>query len=292
MIIDKIKVITIGGAGLIGSRVTSLLNDSINFKDLSRKDGVDITNPHSLKSIEDDTKSRIVFLLAAKTDVDGCEKDKELGKEGDAWKINVEGVRNVANACLKNNKKVIYVSTDFVFDGENTPEGGYSEEDAPHPINWYSKTKYEGEKALIESGAKFIIVRTAYPYQKYESEKPDFVHAIGKRLQQNLEVQAVSDHIMSPTYIDDFAMAIRNLIEEDAEGIYHITGSGALTPFDAALLIAKKLGSNLHLVKKTTRADFFKDRAVRPFDLSMKNAKILKSGVVMRSFQEGIKEIF
>ena len=286
------KVITIGGSGLIGSRLTELLSKSFVFKDLSRKDGVDITSYQTLKVIENDTEFSFVLLLAAKADVDGCEKDKEMGKKGDAWRINVEGVRNVANACLKANKKLIYISTDFVFDGENTPEGGYSEVDAPRPLNWYATTKYEGELALMGTGAKYIIARTAYPYRKEFAAKSDFVRTIGNRLKNGKEVTAVADHLMSPTYIDDFAFAIQNLIQTDSEGIFHVTGGTSLSPFEAAILIAKKIGADLHLVKKTTRAEFFKDRAVRPFNLSMKNDKISRLGTSMLSFQEGIAKVF
>lgn len=289
---DKIRVITIGGSGLIGSRVTELLNDSFAFWDLSRKDGVDITNPNSLKLIEDDAKYPFVLLLAAKADVDGCEKDKALGEKGEAWKINVEGVRNVANACLRNNKKLIYVSTDFVFDGENTPVDGYSEDDTPNPLNWYARTKYEGENALIDSGAKYIIARTAYPYRKEFMQKTDFVRAIAARLEKGQEVAAVSDHLMSPTFIDDFAFSIGKLMQLDEAGIFHITGSSSLSPFEAAILIAKKVKASLHLVKKTTRAEFFKDRAVRPFNLSMKNARISKLGSPLLTFEAGLEKVF
>lgn len=288
---SKKNLLIIGGTGLLGSRITELLGEKINLKNLSRVDGVDITNPESLQAIENNSHE-FVLLLAAKADVDGCEKDKSLGKEGDAWKINVEGVRNVAKVCLKSNKKLIYVSTDFVFNGEDTPVDGYTEDSTPDPINWYATTKFEGEKALRETGTKYIIARTAYPYRKELKTKTDFVRAIGGKLKEGKEVLAVSDHFMSPTFIDDFAQAIGKVIEEDASGIFHITGGQSLSPFEAAILIAKEIKADLHLVKKTTRAEFFKDRAQRPFNLSMKNAKISELGVVMCPFSQGIEKIF
>jgi dTDP-4-dehydrorhamnose reductase len=286
------KVITIGGSGLVGSRVRELLGEKFTFKDLSRKDGVDITDRSSLHMLEKDSEYSCVLLLAAKADVDGCEKDKEVGENGEAWRINVQGTRNVAEACRESGKKLIYVSTDFVFNGENTPEEGYSEEDKPDPINWYAKTKYEGEKAVQDSGVKYIIARTAYPYRKEFDAKLDFVRAIAGRLQSHQEVAAIADHIMTPTFIDDIALGIQKLIEEDAEGIFHVTGSESLSPFEAAIEIAKSLKVDLHLVKKTTRAMFFKDRAPRPFNLSMKNAKISKLGASMRTFTQGLEEVF
>ena len=285
------KIFTIGGSGLVGSRIAQLLNNKYSVTDLSRIKGVDITEASSLDIVKNDTDTEVAVLFSAKADVDGCERDKELGENGDAWKINVGGVQNVVNACLGNNKKLIYISTDFVFDGVNTPENGYAEEDKPSPINWYGETKFRGEEIVKNSGLSFVIARIAYPYRKEFVGKLDFVRAIKNRLENNQPVAGVTDHIFTPTFIDDIAHAIDKLVEMNSTGIFHIVGSQSLTPYDAAILIAEKYGLDKSLISKTTRAQYFKDKAPRPFNVSMNNNKIEKLGVEMKRFEDCLEKI-
>ncbi len=282
------KIFTIGGSGLVGSRTVELLASKYSFDDLSLTSGVDITNPTSLETIKNDLEHEIVILLAAKADVDACEADKDLGEDGNAWRINVGGVKNVVDACRPTNKKLIYISTDFVFGGENTPLGGYTEEDAPGPINWYAETKYKGEEVVSNSGLPYIIARIAYPYRQEFVAKMDFVRAISDRLVNAQVVKAVTDHVMSPTFIDDIAYALDKLIETNQTGIFHVTGSQSLSPYDAATMIAKKLGFGESTISKTTRSEYFAGKAERPFNVSMNNSKIQELGVKMKTFEEGL----
>jgi dTDP-4-dehydrorhamnose reductase len=285
------KVFTIGGSGLVGSRIVKLLQDKYSFTDLSLTNGLDITDPSTLDVIRNDTEHDIVLHLAAKADVDGCEADKPLGENGPAFKINVGGTQNVAEACKVGKKKMIYISTDFVFDGKDTPKGGYTEEDIPLPLGWYAETKEKGEEIVKKAGIPYIIMRIAYPYRKEFEAKKDFVRAVKDRLAQELSVTAITDHLFTPTYIDDMAPAIDALITNDASGIYHVVGDQSLTPYDASILIAKTFGYDTSLVGKTTREEFFLGRAPRPFDLSINNAKIKQLGVKMHSFEEGLLEM-
>lgn len=284
------KILGTGLTGLVGSRIVELLKDKYEFENISRATGLDISNKNSVVEKIKSSDAQIVLHLAAKSNVDLCELDKSLGEQGEAWKINVEGTRNVADACLQSNKKLIYVSTDFVFDGENPPTGGYSEEDAPRPINWYARTKYEGEKIVQSLKTPWIIVRISYPYRA-RFEKVDFARAILKRLQNGLSVGAVEDQIMTPTFIDDIAFALDALINTNSQGIFHAVGGQSLTPFEAAILIAKEFSLDGSKISKTTRAQFFKDRAPRPFQLALKNDKIERLGLKMSTFEEGLKEI-
>lgn len=280
----KPSIIALGGTGLVGKRVLELLSKHYTFHIASRSTGLDITNPHSFDLLSQ-YNANTVLLLAAKTDVDGCEKDKEKGKTGDAWRINVEGVANTAAYCKKNNKKLIYISTDFVFDGE---KGNYIESDIPHPINWYGHTKYEGEKRVQEAAISHLILRLAYPYGATSSGR-DFVSIIKKRLQEGKHINGVEDHIFTPTYIDDFANALDVLLQKNAKGIYHVVGSSSHSPFEAACLIADSFDFDRNLVTKTTRNVFFATRAVRPFNLSLRNDKIQSIGGAMKTFEEGIR---
>lgn len=281
------KVLGTGLTGLVGSRIVELLGGKYEFENFSRSTGIDITDKESVSAKIKSSDAQVVLHLSAKTDVDACEKDKASGEAGEAWKINVEGTKNVADACQATGKKIIYISTDFVFDGAKDT---YSEEDIPNPINWYAQTKYEGEKIVQNLKTPWIIARTAYPYRA-NFTKLDFARVIIKRLQKGQEVKGITDHKFSPTFIDDIAFAINVLIKNDSQGMFHMVGGQSLTPYDSAQIIARDYGLDLSLITRTTRAEYFKNGALRPFQLALKNDKITGLGIRMKTFEGGIKEI-
>ncbi len=274
------KILTTGASGLVGSRILELLKDKYDFDSSTE----DITQKDLIQNRIKNSNAEIVLHLAAKTHVDGCERDKALGEQGEAWKINVEGTKNVAEACSKLKKRLIYVSTDFVFDGEKED---YVEEDTPNPINWYGRTKYEGELAVQKSQAEYIIARIAYPYRTGFA-RTDFIRSLIEKFKKGENLTMVTDHIMVPTFIDDIAFALDSLIQKDQTGVFHITGSQPISPFDAAVLIADTFGFSKSKITKTTRSDYFKGRARRGFHLNLKNDKINKMGIKMKTLQEGL----
>lgn len=295
------KIIGTGLNGLVGSRIQELLENKYSFQNISRTTGVDILNKKQILEFLESSDSPFVLHLAAKTDVDGCENDKSrdelLVKQGEtnphvysssAWAINVIGTENIIEACNKTNKKLIYISTDFVFNGEKKEP--YEERDKQDAINWYGYTKYMGEKLVQKKSKKWIIARIAYPYRAY-FKKNSLVTALLNKLQKQEEFFAVTDHIMTPTFIDDIAFALDMLIENNAEDIYHVVGNEYLSPYDAAIKIAHTFNLSTHTIHKTTRDEFFKNRAPRPFQLAIKNDKIQKLGIKMSTFEEGVKKI-
>lgn len=284
------KILGTGLNGLVGSRIVELLGSEFEFNNISRQTGVDISILDQVEKAITSSSAPIVLHLAAKTDVDGCEKDKDLGENGEAWKINVEGTKNIVEACKKTNKKLVYISTDFVFNGINPPREGYSETDQPYPIDWYGQTKYEGEKIVMDSNLEWLIMRIAYPYRASFS-KNDFFRAIFSRLQNNLAISAITDAIFTPAFVDDIAKAFHTLVSENQNGIFHVAGSQSLSPYNSALEIAKIFNFDEKNIKKTTQEEFFKNRAKRPFHGIIKNAKIQKLGVSMSTFGEGILQI-
>lgn len=277
------KILGTGLQGLVGSRFVQLL-PSDTFENISRTTGIDITDKDAVRSTIEKSDASVVLHLAAKADVDGCETDKPIGIDGDAWKINVAGTRNIVSACEQTGKKLIYISTDFVFNGEKEY---YDEEDTPDPKNWYAQTKYEGEKIVAASQTPWAIARISYPFRS-AFPKNDFVRAVKSRLEQKLPLTMVTDHIMTPTYIDDIVLAVEKLMKTQASGIYHVVGSEWITPYDAATVIADTFGYGKEQIGKTTREEFFAGRAPRPFRLALKNDKIRELGVTMSSFREGL----
>ncbi len=288
---NKISVLGTGLNGLVGSRIVEVLQDTYTFKNISRSTGVDITDRNQVLSTIFSSDAPLVIHLTAKTDVDGCEKDRNLGENGEAWKINVNGTRHVADACKKTGKKFIYISTDFVFDGKNPPSDGYMEEDTTHPINWYGITKAKGEEIVRSSGLDYLVVRVAFPYGRPFEKKKDFVQAILGRLRIGQTISGVSDQQFMPTFIDDIAKALDVLIRKNATGTYHVIGGSTLSPYDALLTIAETFNFDTSLIQKTTAEEFFKGRAPRPYNLILKHDKIEKLGVKLRSFEEGLRLI-
>ena len=286
---DKPQIIGLGANGLVGTRIVQLLSDRYEIIPLSRSTGVDITDKKTLGILNNYKDAKIVLHLAGKTDVDGCEEDKTLSAEGETWKINVVGTQNIAGFGKDLDKKIIYISTDFVFDGEKRTGEFYTEEDQPNPKSWYGITKYEGEKIVNKD--KNLILRIADPYRaKYES-KSDFMRIIKGRLEKGEEIKAVVDHIFCPTFIDDIADALHALIKNDAVGIYHAVGGEALTPYDAAIKISQTFNLNPGLISKVTRNEFFANRAPRPFNSELRNDRIERLGVRMKGFSEGLLSI-
>lgn len=283
----KIPIYGTGLSGLVGSRVTELLRDKYEFTDLSLTTGVDITDFDQVEKSLKASPAKVIIHMAAKTDVDGCEDDKIQGDEGSCWLVNTEGTKNIVEAARRYAKRVIYISTDFVFDGT---KDFYTEEDTPNPVNWYGYTKYEGEKIVQSSGISYAIIRLAYPYRAYFEAKQDFVRRILDKAKESKKIPALSDHIFTPTFIDDIVMALDLLMSRELTGIYHVVGSQNLTPYIATEMIIKMFHLST-IVYPVSRNDYFKDRAFRPFKLALKNDKITKLGIRMKSFDEGLQKV-
>lgn len=282
------NIIGTGLSGLVGSRVVELMSNKHTFTDLSLETGVDITKFDEIKARIEASPATWIFHFAAYTDVQGAEKEKELAEGSIAWKINVGATGNIVAIAQKTGKKLVYIDTDYAFDGKKQ---SYTEEDVPNPLGWYAKTKYEGAKCVLTLGLQSLVIRIANPYRARPVGKKDFVHKMLERLNQGQPLVCPTDQTFVPTYIDDIAVALEALITQNSSGLYHVVGSTALSPYDAALTIAKTWGFPQSLVQKTTFAQFFRSRAPTPQYAALKNDKIQAMGVRMRTFSEGLQEV-
>ena len=282
---DKTSILGTGLTGLVGSRIVELLAKKYEFENLSYETGIDITNKEQVKNAVFASKAKIILHFAAKTDVDACEKDRELKNQGSTWLINVEGTRNLLEAAQKTKKKFIYISTDFVFDGN---KDFYQEQDIPNPINWYAVTKHEGEKIVQSSGLPYLICRLAFPYRANFAPKKDLVRGLLEKLKNHEELKMVSDQFMTPTFIDDIAIAIDCLIAKEAEGIFHVVGSSFHTPLEVAHLLAETFSLDKSLIKEIDRITYYQNKAPRPFSLRLKNDKLKKLKVEMLTLKQGL----
>jgi len=309
-----------GLSGMIGSCIQETLHNTYSFEDLSTESGVDIRNFDQVLDRVKKSSSAVVLHLAAKTDVDGCEKDrikdskilrslskpdlalrdkdpmdfdidwKEWKNENTAYAVNVVGTLNIVRACKEANRRLIYISTDFVFDGRENKT--YSEDDKPNPINYYAQTKWWGEQVVRNLLTNYVIVRFAYPYGTHHAVKKDFVRIIRSRLESGEEVAGITDQIITPSFAPDIAYALDHLIGHAVSNqTFHLVGSDSLSPYDIAVAIADQFGYDTQVIKKTTVEEFYKNRASRPQFLTVSNEKIRKRGVDMKTFREGLASL-
>src|SRR3989344_444519 len=269
-----------GSTGLVGSRFIELLKDDFNFIQLLAKD-VDITDSQKVGNFINEKDFDIFLHLAAYTNVNGAEIEKDL-----AYKINVDGTKNVFDSVINKDKKFIYISTDFVFSG-NDKDKIYIETDIPNPSGVYGKTKYHGEKIVNGKG---MIIRISYPYRAQFEEKKDFVSSIKSILENGQEIKVVTDSIFTPTFIDDIAYGLKHLLNNFEINTYHLVGSRYISPYDAVKLIANKFNLNSNLVKPTTFSSYFKEyAAIRPQYSAIKSTN--NNFYKMKSFEAGLDEI-
>jgi dTDP-4-dehydrorhamnose reductase len=174
----------------------------------------------------------VAIHAAAITDVDGCEKDP-----GTAYKVNALGTRNVALACQRIDAAMLYVSTDYVFDG--TSDEPYLEYDEPHPLSVYARSKRAGEEIVRDLLSRFYIVRTGWLYGKGGH---NFVQKMLELAEHQKEISVVTNEFGSPTYATDLAQAIARLIESDLYGIYHLVNEGYCSRYELAAAALKLAG--------------------------------------------------
>ncbi len=272
-----VKVAITGSKGLIGSRVVELLQNDFTFVELELP-VFDITDKEKTQRIIKNTDFDLLFHLAAYTNVDGAETEKEK-----AHLINVTGTKNVLEAVIEKNKKLIVVSTDFVFDGKKGP---YFEDSLPNPLGYYAQTKFEGEQIVKN---KAMIVRFSYPYRAKHPSKPDFVKRLKNLIEEGKPLQLMSDSLITPTFIDDIAHAMKHLFMSFTPEIYHIVGAKPLSPFEAGIVIAKTFNLNTELISSTTYKEYSKGKALRSQYSDIRSKK--NNFYNMKMFAEGLLEI-
>lgn len=274
----KQKILITGADGLVGSRFVELFSDKYDLL-TPHYTQLDITSESEVSKFGENNDFDFLIHLAAYTNVDKAETEPDLVK-----KLNVEGTKNIFELAKSKNAKLIHISTDFVFDGNNPP---FDEKSVPNPNGVYGVTKYEAEKIISDFGS---IIRICFPYRKTFEPKKDFVRTLSGLLKAGTTLKMVTDSTITPTFIDDIAYGLDQLLHLPNKKIVHLVGSKSYSPFDAALLIAKKVGANLDLVQKTTFAEFYTGKAPRPQFSTMISSE--NDFWEMKNLEEGLDEIF
>jgi dTDP-4-dehydrorhamnose reductase len=232
---NKLNILVTGANGQLGNECRTLAASRTDanfiFTDIAE---LSITDEAAINDIFSNNNFDYCINAAAYTAVDAAEQDVEMSRA-----INATAVGYLATACHKYNCKLIHISTDYVFDGEN--ENGYKEEDATAPINVYGVTKLEGEQFAFENNAQTIVIRTSWVYSFHGK---NFVKTMMRLMQEKSEISVVNDQIGKPTYAADLADAIFNIIFSSSTfipGIYNYSNQGVISWYDFATAI-KEIG--------------------------------------------------
>lgn len=303
----KFSVLTTGLSGLVGSRIAYLLEKDFSFIDLSLDKGIDIANIDQIKEIFAKNKQvNEVIHLAAFTDVDAAWEQRG-DKKGNCYQVNVVATENLARLCGQTGKFLIHFSTDFVFDGQKPPPGGYTEKDKPHPLEWYGQTKLLAEEKVKNSLEDYCLLRIAFPFKaKPEpktlepSVKQDLVRRMISNLKQDTLLSLFSDQIITPTFIDDIAKVVALCLKRKITGLYHCTGSSHLSPYQMAKRIASEFNFKKTVIKSISLENYLEKLAAetkgtprpRQKQLPLSNKKLTKTfNVHMKTFPQALKTI-
>lgn len=260
------KVLVTGVKGQLGYDVVNELTKRGHIAVGTDIEEMDITDSKSVDSVIKESAPDAVIHCAAYTAVDAAEDNVDLCR-----KINAEGTQNIANVCKELDIKMIYISTDYVFDGEG--ERPWEPDDERTPLNVYGQTKYEGELAVQNTLDKFFIVRIAWVFGVNGKNFIKTMLNLGKT-RDSLTV--VNDQFGSPTYTFDLAKLLVDMVETDKYGIYHATNEGICTWYEFACEIFKQAGMNIKV--SPVLASEYPAKAKRPSNSRMSKEKLTENG--------------
>ncbi|TCS80719.1 dTDP-4-dehydrorhamnose reductase [Muricomes intestini] len=260
------RVLVTGAKGQLGSDVMAELEKHGHVGIGTDVEEMDITDLEKVEEVIAQADVEAVVHCAAYTAVDAAEDNVELCR-----KINAAGTENIAKVCKEHGLKMMYISTDYVFDGEG--ERPWEPDDERHPLNVYGQTKYEGELAVEENVEKFFIVRIAWVFGL---NGKNFVKTMLNLGKTRGEVSVVNDQIGSPTYTPDLARLLVDMIETEHYGHYHATNEGLCTWYEFAREIFRQAGIDVKVTPVTSKQ--FPAKAKRPFNSRMNKDKLTKNG--------------
>jgi dTDP-4-dehydrorhamnose reductase len=273
------RVLVTGAGGQVGQELSRVLSSHI--VDALTKEDMDITNEYVTAKAIDSFQPEVVIHTAAYTNVDGCERDPET-----AIRVNSEGTRNVAVASRQVGASLVYISTDYVFDG--TKGEPYVESDTPNPLGWYGRSKLAGEENVRLLTTKHQIVRTAWVFGNGNT----FVRNILRRAAGGQEMFGVTDEVGSPTWARDLAIGLSQLIEHQQYGTFHLTNSGSVSRYDYMTEILRLAEYSLPVVGLDT-VEFQKRFPLptrRPQYSVLANQNAAALGITLRPWRAALKD--
>jgi len=263
----KLKVLVTGSAGLVGQQVVKDLSNihqvfsCYNESKPEYGDSVkmDLKNHEMISSVLTEKKPEIVIHLGAMTGVDLCEKERTSASE-----INTKATEIIAKECSKLNSFLVYVSTDYVFDGNL---GMYKEDNVTNPLGFYGESKLEGEKVVQNFSTNWCIARTSTPFGLHPTKK-SFPMWVIENLQKQKQIDILIDQFTSPTYIPNLSRMLIEISERRITGVIHAAGASKISRYQMASMVSDKLNLDGTLLKQIS-INKMKWVAQRPKDSSL-----------------------
>lgn len=274
------KILISGYKGMLGSDLIKILEaENEHELILTGVDELDITNFDEAISVLKEEKPEIIINVAAYTDVDGCETNREL-----AYNVNSLGPKNLAIAANEIGIKLLHISTDHVFSGNDS--NPYNETDKTYPQNYYGETKLQAENFIQENMDGYFIIRTAW---LYGINGKNFVKTMLEFGKNHDEIAVINDQHGSPTFTKDLALAISEVIKTDKYGIYHVTNEGTCTWYEFTKYIFKI--ANINIDVKPVPTEEYPTPAKRPNYSVLSNEKWEKSGFrPLKNYKKALNE--
>ena len=269
----KLKFLVTGSAGLIGRQVVKDLSETHEVFSCYNKSKpehgniikMDLLNHEMISNVMSEKKPDVVIHLGAMTAVDLCDAQQD-----NALKINSQATEILAKECSKINSFMVYVSTDYVFDG-NT--GMYEENDTTNPLGFYGKSKLLGEKSIQNFSSNWCIARTSTPFGLHPTKKSFPIWVI-ENLQKQKQIDVLTDQFTSPTYVPSLSRMLIEISERHLTGIIHVAGASKISRYEMASLVSDKLGLDGKLLREISINDI-KWEAQRPKDSSLNVSKAI-----------------
>jgi dTDP-4-dehydrorhamnose reductase len=280
--------LVIGASGLVGEHLVHQLSGGPNLVATYRTNPIpgaeqlDISQSAEVHAFFQRFQPKVVFLPAALTNVDYCETN-----EKSSYGTNVNGVKNVVEASNHVGARLIYFSTDYIFDGISGP---YVEDDVANPISEYGRQKLIAEHHIASSSHDFLIIRTTVIYG-WERQGKNFVYRLVKSLKEGTPVRVPMDQIGTPTYALELAENAIRLSMADVKGVINIAGSNCISRYEFALDAAKVFNLPKHLIKPVTTKEL-NQAARRPLMAGLKAEKAMTLlGTTFASSSEGLRRM-
>jgi dTDP-4-dehydrorhamnose reductase len=277
------KLLITGADGQLGYALARLLDERFAVVGTNRS-ACDITNPEQVREVVEDNGPDAVLHCAAWTDVDGCEQDPDT-----AYRVNGQATARLADICAKTGTRLVYFSTDFVFDGEKGEP--YSEADQPNPLNVYGRSKLAGEEAVRNANKDNVIVRVSW---LYSARGRNFLSSMiqranNSRAGKSEPIRVVDDQLSSPTWVNEVARQTAAILGNDLTGIIHAVAHGACSRYDMVTRLFDELGAELQVER--CRAAEFPQAAQRPAYSALVNTRLQQAGIdVMRPWDTALRE--
>jgi dTDP-4-dehydrorhamnose reductase len=273
-----LRIVVTGSAGMLGRAVMKETEEDHEVRGVDIAD-LDLADTSCIEALVE-MRPHAVCHLAAFTDVDGCESDPER-----AYRSNVLATRNVAVACKESGCPMLYVSTDYVFDGKAGEP--YSEDAEPRPLNMYGRTKLIGEWFVERHAPEHCIVRSSWLFGEGGR---NFVETILELAEKQDSISVVRDQRGSPTYAGDLAAALKRILEEGRFGIFHVTNGGDCTWHDFAIQILEFSGITDCRVEAIGSAEL-RRAATRPAYSVLDNGLYRKTfGSSLRDYRDALRD--